>query len=85
MEEEDLPQEIVLTEGDRTRDHLTVNTEDAEDVQTQEREDTEIAIETVRIRRASEETEIVLDREKRSIRREDKADRTRQESDSPEA
>lgn len=82
MEEEDLLPEIVLTEGDLIPDHPMVSTEDAEDVQTQERKDTEIGIGSGRTRRASEGTEIVLDQGRRSTRRGDKADQTLQESDS---
>lgn len=71
--------EIVLTEGGHIHVHLTVSTEGAEETQEIERGSTETGI--VSIRRAGEETGIVQDRDRRSIRREDKADQTLQESD----
>lgn len=61
-----------------------VTTEDAENVQTQETENTEIVIVNVTgtIKKVRKETGIVLDLERRSTRREDKVTQTRPESDS---
>lgn len=79
VEEDHHQEEIMVTEEDHTLAHQMVTTEDVEDIQVTEKENIEIEI--VNTNKVKEETEIVQDLDKRSIKKEDKADQIHQEND----
>lgn len=82
MDEEDHhPEEILHTEEDHILVHLMENTEDVVEILEKKKESIGIEIEIVNTNKAGEETETDLDQDKRSIKREDKADQILQEDD----
>lgn len=76
-------EESANTEEDLTLDHLTESTEDAEDTQATDKNNEDIEIVIVSIRKARGEIEIVQDLDRKNIGREDKADPIHPESDQP--
>jgi hypothetical protein len=82
VEEDHHPEEILLTEEDHILVHPMENTEDVVEILEKEKESIEIEIEIVNTSKAEEESETVLDQDKRSIKREDKVDQILQENDS---
>lgn len=76
-------EESANTEEDLTLDRLTESTEDAEDTQATDKNNEDIEIVIVSIRKARGEIEIVQDLDRKNIGREDKADPIHPESDQP--